>query len=95
MVPLRDSLWELLYSPDAPQIAEAVIKTYGINLLHLFMDTRTTTTVKNHQGTISKPAEHAPYHHTTSRPLHSASTERCVQGLMGSSPKLASSISAK
>ncbi|GFX74174.1 hypothetical protein TNCV_2912071 [Trichonephila clavipes] len=25
MVPLRDSLWE--YSPDAPRIAEAVIKT--------------------------------------------------------------------
>ncbi|GFT67541.1 probable RNA-directed DNA polymerase from transposon BS [Trichonephila clavipes] len=28
MVPLRDSLWELLYSPDAPRIAEAVIKTF-------------------------------------------------------------------
>ncbi|GFX30021.1 RNase H domain-containing protein [Trichonephila clavipes] len=27
MVPLRDSLRELLYSPDAPRIAEAVIKT--------------------------------------------------------------------
>ncbi|GFV22227.1 hypothetical protein TNCV_477801, partial [Trichonephila clavipes] len=26
--PLRDSLWELLYSPDAPRIAEAVIKTF-------------------------------------------------------------------
>ncbi|GFW91831.1 hypothetical protein TNCV_3400911 [Trichonephila clavipes] len=25
---LRDSLWELLYSPDAPRIAEAVIKTF-------------------------------------------------------------------
>ncbi|GFX63201.1 hypothetical protein TNCV_3895261 [Trichonephila clavipes] len=29
MVPLRDSLWELLYSPDAPRIAEAVIKTFN------------------------------------------------------------------
>ncbi|GFT97269.1 hypothetical protein TNCV_5009091 [Trichonephila clavipes] len=29
MVPLRDSLWELLYSPDAPRIAEA-IKTFEI-----------------------------------------------------------------
>ncbi|GFT64020.1 transposon Tf2-6 polyprotein [Trichonephila clavipes] len=29
MVPLRDSLRELLYSPDAPRIAEAVIKTFG------------------------------------------------------------------
>ncbi|GFW08461.1 probable RNA-directed DNA polymerase from transposon BS [Trichonephila clavipes] len=28
MVPLRDSLQELLYSPDAPRIAEAVIKTF-------------------------------------------------------------------
>ncbi|GFX26093.1 hypothetical protein TNCV_2274331 [Trichonephila clavipes] len=28
MVPLRDSLRELLYSPDAPRIAEAVIKTF-------------------------------------------------------------------
>ncbi|GFY35059.1 RNase H domain-containing protein [Trichonephila clavipes] len=28
MAPLRDSLWELLYSPDAPRIAEAVIKTF-------------------------------------------------------------------
>ncbi|GFW02563.1 hypothetical protein TNCV_2455791 [Trichonephila clavipes] len=28
MVPLRDSLWELLYSLDAPRIAEAVIKTF-------------------------------------------------------------------
>ncbi|GFW39255.1 RNase H domain-containing protein [Trichonephila clavipes] len=28
MVPLRDSLWELLYSSDAPRIAEAVIKTF-------------------------------------------------------------------
>ncbi|GFY31192.1 solute carrier organic anion transporter family member 5A1 [Trichonephila clavipes] len=28
MVPLRDSLWELLYSPDAPRIAEAVIKIF-------------------------------------------------------------------
>ncbi|GFU59587.1 probable RNA-directed DNA polymerase from transposon BS [Trichonephila clavipes] len=28
MVPLTDSLWELLYSPDAPRIAEAVIKTF-------------------------------------------------------------------
>ncbi|GFS86172.1 hypothetical protein TNCV_660611 [Trichonephila clavipes] len=28
MVPLRDSLRELLYSPDAPKIAEAVIKTF-------------------------------------------------------------------
>ncbi|GFV94323.1 hypothetical protein TNCV_2267771 [Trichonephila clavipes] len=27
-VPLRDSLRELLYSPDAPRIAEAVIKTF-------------------------------------------------------------------
>ncbi|GFW36592.1 RNase H domain-containing protein [Trichonephila clavipes] len=29
MVPLRDSLRELLYSPDAPRIAEAVIKTFN------------------------------------------------------------------
>ncbi|GFX92152.1 RNase H domain-containing protein [Trichonephila clavipes] len=28
MVPLRDSLRELLYNPDAPRIAEAVIKTF-------------------------------------------------------------------
>ncbi|GFV34528.1 hypothetical protein TNCV_1448341 [Trichonephila clavipes] len=28
MVPLRDSLREILYSPDAPRIAEAVIKTF-------------------------------------------------------------------
>ncbi|GFS58120.1 hypothetical protein TNCV_1411111 [Trichonephila clavipes] len=28
MVPLRDSLRELLYSLDAPRIAEAVIKTF-------------------------------------------------------------------
>ncbi|GFX72157.1 probable RNA-directed DNA polymerase from transposon BS [Trichonephila clavipes] len=28
IVPLRDSLRELLYSPDAPRIAEAVIKTF-------------------------------------------------------------------
>ncbi|GFX42008.1 RNase H domain-containing protein [Trichonephila clavipes] len=28
LVPLRDSLRELLYSPDAPRIAEAVIKTF-------------------------------------------------------------------
>ncbi|GFW85172.1 RNase H domain-containing protein [Trichonephila clavipes] len=28
MVPLRESLRELLYSPDAPRIAEAVIKTF-------------------------------------------------------------------
>ncbi|GFY15424.1 hypothetical protein TNCV_1572351 [Trichonephila clavipes] len=28
MVPLRDSLREILYSPDAPKIAEAVIKTF-------------------------------------------------------------------
>ncbi|GFW48312.1 RNase H domain-containing protein [Trichonephila clavipes] len=28
MVPLRDSLGEILYSPDAPRIAEAVIKTF-------------------------------------------------------------------
>ncbi|GFW36189.1 RNase H domain-containing protein [Trichonephila clavipes] len=28
MVPMRDSLRELLYSPDAPRIAEAVIKTF-------------------------------------------------------------------
>ncbi|GFY02786.1 hypothetical protein TNCV_3506661 [Trichonephila clavipes] len=28
MVPQRDSLRELLYSPDAPRIAEAVIKTF-------------------------------------------------------------------
>ncbi|GFU61362.1 hypothetical protein TNCV_530631 [Trichonephila clavipes] len=28
MVPVRDSLRELLYSPDAPRIAEAVIKTF-------------------------------------------------------------------
>ncbi|GFW28692.1 RNase H domain-containing protein [Trichonephila clavipes] len=28
MVPLRDSLRELLYSPDTPRIAEAVIKTF-------------------------------------------------------------------
>ncbi|GFV43773.1 RNase H domain-containing protein [Trichonephila clavipes] len=28
MVPLRNSLRELLYSPDAPRIAEAVIKTF-------------------------------------------------------------------
>ncbi|GFU60497.1 hypothetical protein TNCV_2197441 [Trichonephila clavipes] len=28
MVPLKDSLRELLYSPDAPRIAEAVIKTF-------------------------------------------------------------------
>ncbi|GFX12622.1 RNase H domain-containing protein [Trichonephila clavipes] len=28
MVPLRDSLRELLYSPDAPRIAETVIKTF-------------------------------------------------------------------
>ncbi|GFV91699.1 hypothetical protein TNCV_4762641 [Trichonephila clavipes] len=28
MVPLRDSLRELLYSPDVPRIAEAVIKTF-------------------------------------------------------------------
>ncbi|GFU11912.1 RNase H domain-containing protein [Trichonephila clavipes] len=28
MVPLRDSLRELLYSPDAPRITEAVIKTF-------------------------------------------------------------------
>ncbi|GFU14095.1 RNase H domain-containing protein [Trichonephila clavipes] len=28
MVPLRDSLRELLYGPDAPRIAEAVIKTF-------------------------------------------------------------------
>ncbi|GFS52160.1 hypothetical protein TNCV_1105441 [Trichonephila clavipes] len=28
MVPLRDSLRELLYSPDAPRIAEAVIQTF-------------------------------------------------------------------
>ncbi|GFV78605.1 hypothetical protein TNCV_1889111 [Trichonephila clavipes] len=28
MVPLRDSLREPLYSPDAPRIAEAVIKTF-------------------------------------------------------------------
>ncbi|GFY15637.1 hypothetical protein TNCV_1282851 [Trichonephila clavipes] len=28
MVPLRDSLRELLYSPDAPRIAEAVIETF-------------------------------------------------------------------
>ncbi|GFX73999.1 RNase H domain-containing protein [Trichonephila clavipes] len=28
MVPLRDSLRELLYSPDAPRIAEAVMKTF-------------------------------------------------------------------
>ncbi|GFV32796.1 hypothetical protein TNCV_4860081 [Trichonephila clavipes] len=28
MVPLRDSLRELLYSPDAPRIAEVVIKTF-------------------------------------------------------------------
>ncbi|GFV22694.1 RNase H domain-containing protein [Trichonephila clavipes] len=28
MVPLRDSLRKLLYSPDAPRIAEAVIKTF-------------------------------------------------------------------
>ncbi|GFU81347.1 hypothetical protein TNCV_738971, partial [Trichonephila clavipes] len=28
MLPLRDSLRELLYSPDAPRIAEAVIKTF-------------------------------------------------------------------
>ncbi|GFS60771.1 RNA-directed DNA polymerase from mobile element jockey [Trichonephila clavipes] len=28
MVPLRDSLRELLYSPDAPRIVEAVIKTF-------------------------------------------------------------------
>ncbi|GFS61991.1 uncharacterized protein TNCV_2592741 [Trichonephila clavipes] len=28
MVPLRDSLRELLYSPDAPRIAEAVIRTF-------------------------------------------------------------------
>ncbi|GFX51841.1 hypothetical protein TNCV_5015431 [Trichonephila clavipes] len=27
MVPQRDSLWEIMYSPDAPRIAEAVIKT--------------------------------------------------------------------
>ncbi|GFV44274.1 RNase H domain-containing protein [Trichonephila clavipes] len=30
MVPLRDSLRELLYSPDAPRIAEAVIKTFDV-----------------------------------------------------------------
>ncbi|GFW92221.1 hypothetical protein TNCV_3541071 [Trichonephila clavipes] len=29
MVPLRDSLRELLYSPDAPRIAEAMIKTFN------------------------------------------------------------------
>ncbi|GFX35346.1 hypothetical protein TNCV_101531 [Trichonephila clavipes] len=28
MVPLRDSLRKILYSPDAPRIAEAVIKTF-------------------------------------------------------------------
>ncbi|GFU53096.1 hypothetical protein TNCV_3098801 [Trichonephila clavipes] len=28
IVPLGDSLRELLYSPDAPRIAEAVIKTF-------------------------------------------------------------------
>ncbi|GFU67479.1 hypothetical protein TNCV_1599611 [Trichonephila clavipes] len=28
MVPLRDSLREILYNPDAPRIAEAVIKTF-------------------------------------------------------------------
>ncbi|GFX72326.1 hypothetical protein TNCV_1252801, partial [Trichonephila clavipes] len=28
MVPLRDSLREILYSPDAPRISEAVIKTF-------------------------------------------------------------------
>ncbi|GFV62880.1 hypothetical protein TNCV_3319051 [Trichonephila clavipes] len=28
MVPLRDYLWKLLYSPDAPIIAQAVIKTF-------------------------------------------------------------------
>ncbi|GFX04237.1 hypothetical protein TNCV_3973861 [Trichonephila clavipes] len=28
MVPLRDCLREILYSPDAPRIAEAVIKTF-------------------------------------------------------------------
>ncbi|GFW47350.1 hypothetical protein TNCV_335201 [Trichonephila clavipes] len=28
MVPLRDSLGEILYTPDAPRIAEAVIKTF-------------------------------------------------------------------
>ncbi|GFU58624.1 hypothetical protein TNCV_1278061 [Trichonephila clavipes] len=29
MVPLRDSFREILYSPDAPRIAEAVIKTFA------------------------------------------------------------------
>ncbi|GFS51658.1 RNase H domain-containing protein [Trichonephila clavipes] len=29
MVPLRDSLREILYNPDAPRIAKAVIKTFG------------------------------------------------------------------
>ncbi|GFV32897.1 hypothetical protein TNCV_1745391 [Trichonephila clavipes] len=28
IVPLRDSLWEILYSGDAPRIAEVVIKTF-------------------------------------------------------------------
>ncbi|GFW00951.1 hypothetical protein TNCV_1761891 [Trichonephila clavipes] len=28
MVPLRDSLREILYSPDAPRIAEAVMETF-------------------------------------------------------------------
>ncbi|GFU63093.1 hypothetical protein TNCV_4123311 [Trichonephila clavipes] len=43
MVPLRDSLWELLYSPDAPRIAEAVIKTFdGIYKFTWLYPTRST-----------------------------------------------------
>ncbi|GFW00985.1 RNase H domain-containing protein [Trichonephila clavipes] len=49
MVPLRDCLREILYSPYAPRIAEAVIKTFDgiyVYLLNLIMDTRTTTTTQ-------------------------------------------------